>query len=61
MIEQMFRIEIKNAEKRRSRFFPNWCYRRKLKKKICFFCKFFQNKLVKTKENLIVRVEKFYG
>jgi len=31
-IEEMFRIEIKNAEKRRSRWFPRWCYRKKLKK-----------------------------
>ena len=31
-IEQMFQIEIKNAETRRSRWFPSWCYRKKLKK-----------------------------
>ena len=31
-IEQMFRIEIKNAELRRSRYFPRWCYRRKIRK-----------------------------
>jgi hypothetical protein len=32
IIEQMFRIEIKNAEIKRSRKFPPWCYKRKLKK-----------------------------
>lgn len=32
IIEQMFRIEIKNAEIKRSRKFPSWCYKRKLKK-----------------------------
>ena len=31
-IEQMFRIEIKNAERRRSRWFPEWCYRKKIRK-----------------------------
>jgi len=31
-IEQMFRIEIKNAERRRRRWFPDWCYRKKIKK-----------------------------
>ena len=31
-IEQMFRIEIKNAETRRSRWFPACFYRKKLKK-----------------------------
>ena len=31
-IEEMFRIEIKNAEKRRARWFPGCCYRRKFKK-----------------------------
>ncbi len=31
-IEQMFRIEIKNAEIQRKRWFPRWCYAKKLKK-----------------------------
>ena len=31
-IEQMFRIEIKNAETQRKRWFPRWCYAKKLKK-----------------------------
>ena len=31
-IEQMFRIEIKNVETRRARWFPAWCYKRKLQK-----------------------------
>ena len=29
-IEQMFRIEIKNAERRRSRWFPYWFYKKKI-------------------------------
>jgi len=31
-IEQMFRIEIKNVETRRARWFPAWCYKIKLQK-----------------------------
>jgi len=31
-IEQMFRIEIKNAERQRRRWFPWWCYQKKIKK-----------------------------
>jgi len=31
-IEQMFSIEIKNAEIQRKRWFPRWCYAKKLKK-----------------------------
>ena len=31
-IEQMFTIEIKNAERERRRCFPNWCYTKKSRK-----------------------------
>jgi len=31
-IEQMFRIEIKNVETKRSRYWPRWCYKKKIRK-----------------------------